>query len=109
MVNARCPEDAPADEFRRYFTTSSTLLWATWTASVGVGLLVGPVLPAGLPLEFVLPAMFVALVVPSLRDRCELAAAIAGASVALGGGGLLLSVAAAVAGGAVVGAGRDLR
>jgi predicted branched-subunit amino acid permease len=109
MVTARCPEDAPADRFRRYFTSSSTLLWATWTVTVGLGLLLGPVLPAALPLEFVLPAMFAALVVPGLRDRSELTATVAGASVAVGGGGLLLSVAAAVAGGAVGGAGRGLR
>jgi predicted branched-subunit amino acid permease len=96
----RSPED-----FRRYYLAASTLLWATWTVSVGAGVLAGPVLPSSLPLEFVFPAMFVALVVPMLKGRSELFAAALGALVVfsgvLSGAGALLAPALA---GAITGA-----
>jgi branched-subunit amino acid transport protein len=34
--------------------TAGTILWASWTSSVGIGLVLGPILPSQIPLEFVL-------------------------------------------------------
>lgn len=70
----------PSDDgFREFYLGAAGLLWCTWSASVAIGVVLGPVLPAWLPLEFVLSAMFVVLVVPGLRDGVEAAAAVVGA------------------------------
>ena len=73
------------DDFRHYFATAGTALWIAWSCSVGVGMLAGPVLPAQLPLEFVLSATFVALIVPGLTSGREVAAVASGAAVAVPG------------------------
>jgi predicted branched-subunit amino acid permease len=99
----RAVDDDPA-AFRRYFLTASILLWLLWTASVGLGVTSGPVLPDVSALGFVLPAMFVALVVPGLRTRREVAVALVGASIAATGMSPLLAIAGAVAAGVALGA-----
>lgn len=104
LVAARFRDDPTRQEFRRYFMTASTLLWALWTASVGAGLLIGTALPESLPLEFVLSAMFVALVVPGIRARSEAWAAAAGVAVALAGAGTMPTLLGVVAAGGAVGA-----
>ena len=70
MVVAEVYDNASNDQFRRFFTAAGTLLWFTWTYSVGIGLLAGPVIPSQVPLEIVLPATFVALIVPGLASAC---------------------------------------
>lgn len=104
LVAARIGDDDSDADFRRYYTTAGTLLCGVWTLSVGVGTLAGPVLPAGLPLEFVLPAMFLALVVPGLRHRSEVCAAAAGGSLALAGLPPTATLIAGLAAGTLVGA-----
>lgn len=104
LVAARIGDDDSDADFRRYYTTAGTLLFAAWTLSVAVGTLAGPVLPAGLPLEFILPAMFLALVVPGLRHRSEVCAAVAGGSLALAGLAPTASLLAGLAAGALAGA-----
>lgn len=104
LVVARLGVDRSDDEFRHYFVTAGTLLFAVWTCSVGAGIIVGPVVPAELPLEFVLPAMFLALVVPGLRRRSEALAAIAGGSIALVGLSPTMTMLAGLTAGAAIGA-----
>jgi predicted branched-subunit amino acid permease len=104
LVTARDTTDTSVHGFRRYFTTASVLLWLVWTVTVGAGLLLGTTLPESLPLEFVLPAMFVALVVPGLRSLPEALAAVAGAVLAIGGGGPTATLFTAVVAGAAIGA-----
>ena len=90
------------EDFRHYFLTAGTILWVAWSCAVGIGILVGPVLPPQLPLEFVLPASFVALIAPTVTRSREVAAVVAGAVA-----GLLVStpssalLIAAIAGAAV--------
>ena len=71
------------DDFRCYFMTAGTTLWAAWTIAVGLGIVIGPVLPPQLPLEFLLPASFVALIAPSITTWSEIAAALLGATTLL--------------------------
>jgi 4-azaleucine resistance transporter AzlC len=52
-------------------------LWAGWQVSTLVGVVVGAQLPAGLGLDFALPLTFIAIVVPMIRSRALLAAALA--------------------------------
>lgn len=82
-ASGQLSERAAPDEFRRFYLGAAGLLSLVWSASVGAGVALGPVLPPSLPLEFVLPAMFIALVVPGLGSRTEVAAAAAGAAAAV--------------------------
>ena len=63
---------------RHYFLTAGTILWVAWTCAVGIGILIGPVLPDQIPLDFVLPASFVALISPTVMRSEEVVAVLAG-------------------------------
>lgn len=64
-----------------------TTLWATWQASVAAGALAGAQVPAAWSLDFVVTLSFLALLVPAIRSRADLAAAtVAGAVVLLAAG-----------------------
>lgn len=92
--------------FRRYYLVLVAVLGLVWSASVGVGIAAGPILPAWLPLEVVVPAMFIAMIVPGMRRLTEVAAAVVGLAAA----GFLVGlppgaeIAAAAVGGALIGA-----
>jgi 4-azaleucine resistance transporter AzlC len=59
-------------------------LWVEWQLSTAAGILLGQRLPESLPLDFVLPLTFIAIVVPLVRDRATIAAAlVAGVVIAL--------------------------
>jgi 4-azaleucine resistance transporter AzlC len=66
-----------------YLAGAGLALWATWQASTAAGIFLGATLPPGLPLDFALPLTFIALVVPSLRDRPSVSAALAAGVVVL--------------------------
>ncbi len=44
-------------------------LWTSWQISTGVGIFLGAQIPSAWGLDFALPLTFIALVVPSLKDR----------------------------------------
>ena len=58
-------------------------LWFTWQVSTALGILLGTALPASWSLDFALPLTFIAMVVPVLKNRPAIAAALAGGAVAL--------------------------
>ncbi|OKA44885.1 branched-chain amino acid ABC transporter permease [Ralstonia solanacearum] len=66
-----------------YFLGAGVALWTSWQTSTIVGVLLGKQVPTALPLDFFLPLTFIAIVVPSLRTRAQLAAALAGAALAV--------------------------
>jgi 4-azaleucine resistance transporter AzlC len=66
-----------------YFLGAGLALWATWQVSGGLGIWLGAQLPASWALDFTLPLTFIALVVPTLKDRPAIAAAIAAGGVAI--------------------------
>lgn len=66
-----------------YFFGSGLALWSTWQASTALGLWAGASLPASLPFDFALPLTFIAMVVPALKNRPALAAALSAGLVAL--------------------------
>lgn len=87
-----------------YFLGAGLALWTTWQLSTAVGVFLGAVIPEGWPLDFALPLTFIALVIPSLRDRAALVAAFVAGVVAVLSVGMPLKlglVAAAVLGIAV--------
>ena len=92
-----------------FYFGSSIVLWTTWQASSALGVLVGLQVPASWGLEFSVPLMFLALLVPSLRAPTPvLVAVVSGvAAVALHGLPLHLGLMAAATTGLLVGAVRE--
>ena len=66
-----------------YFLGAGLTLWASWQVSTAVGIFIGAQIPPGWPLGFILPLTFIALVVPALRDRAGVAAALVSGAVGL--------------------------
>jgi predicted branched-subunit amino acid permease len=52
-------------------------LWGTWQLSTAVGIFLGAQVPASWALDFTLALTFIAIIVPGLRDRPSVAAALA--------------------------------
>jgi predicted branched-subunit amino acid permease len=70
-----------------YYLGAGLALWSCWQLSTAAGVFLGAQLPATGLLGFALPLTFIALVVPALKDRASVAAAVtAGVAVMLGGG-----------------------
>lgn len=63
-------------------------MWTSWQLSTAVGIFIGAQIPRSWPLGFVLPITFIALVVPALRDRASVAAAVIAGALGLAAGGL---------------------
>jgi predicted branched-subunit amino acid permease len=61
----------------RYFLGAGLTLWSAWQISTALGIFIGARLPQDWPLGFILPLTFIALVVPALKDRAGVAAAVA--------------------------------
>lgn len=80
-------EDA---EFARrdYLLGIGLTMWANWVATTAIGALLGARVPAGWQLDFTIPLIFLALLVPQVNDRPTLVAAVTGGGLALVLGGL---------------------
>jgi 4-azaleucine resistance transporter AzlC len=66
-----------------YFLGAGLTLWSSWQISTAVGIFIGAQIPATWPLGFILPLTFIALVVPAIKDRAGVAAALAAGTVGL--------------------------
>jgi 4-azaleucine resistance transporter AzlC len=66
-----------------FFLGAGLTLWVSWQISTAVGILLGATLPESWPLDFALPITFIALVIPTLKDRPAIAASITAGIVAL--------------------------
>lgn len=67
---------------RWYYLGGATLMWTAWQIAVATGAFVGMRIPASWSLEFLIPLMFLALVVPALRTLPLRAAAVCAAVAA---------------------------
>lgn len=84
-----------------FFLGAGLTLWTSWQLSTAAGIFLGAQVPASWGLDFTLALTFIALVVPLIKDRPTLLAALAAGIVALLGVGLpyrLNLMAAALAG-----------
>ena len=107
MVLSRDDLDDPA-RFRRYWLVGGGLLLASWVAMVGLGGVLGPLLPAGSPLDaaavVVLAGMLgprLAAVRPAVITLTALLVAIAAAPLP-GGVGLIAGIVAGIVAGALL-------
>ncbi len=94
---------APGDGRHRHwhFLGSALTLYFTWQAAVAFGVLAGARIPATWSLDFAVVLCFIALLVPAVKTRADLAAATIAAAVALVAAGLpfrLSLVVASIAG-----------
>src|SRR5437588_2776936 len=80
-----------------YFFGAGLTLWATWQASTAAAVLLGTQVPSSWSLDFTLPLTFIALVVPSLKDRAGVIAALTAGIIALVAFGLPLRLGLVVA------------
>lgn len=96
----------PGDRAHKHwhFLGSCSMLWFTWQAAVVAGVIAGSGVPASWSLDFVVVLTFVALMVPVVKTRADLAAAVVAAVVAMSTLGLpyrLSLIAGSIAGIAV--------
>jgi predicted branched-subunit amino acid permease len=80
----------PGDVRHRHwhFLGSALTLYASWQLAVALGALAGAQVPATWSLDFAVVLCFIALLVPAVRTRADLAAAMVAAAVALVAAGL---------------------
>ncbi len=71
-----------------YFAGACALMWLTWQSGTAVGALLGASIPASWPLDFAVPLSFIALLLPVLKSRPQLLAAVVSALVAVAAHGL---------------------
>ena len=70
--------------YRRWFFLGAGLaLWSCWQASTAAGIILGSVIPESWPLDFTLALTFIALLVPTLKDRPSLLVAVSSGLVAV--------------------------
>jgi len=100
---------APGDPANRHwhFLGAASTLYGTWQVAVAIGAVAGARIPAEWSLDFAVVLTFIALLVPAVRTRADLAAAIVAAAIALAAAGLpyRLALVAATIGGIAVGLG----
>src|SRR6185437_16284117 len=74
---------APPSPYRHwFFFGSGCALWVCWQATTAAGVFVGKAVPESWSLDFALPLTFLALLMPALRDRPAVLAAVAAGAVA---------------------------
>ncbi len=95
----------PRPERHWYLLGAGLTLWFSWQASTAVGLVFGARVPAAWGLDFALPLTFIALVVPALRDRADLAAGLIASTVAVAAAGLPFKLGLLLGAGAGIAAG----
>lgn len=66
-----------------YFLGAGAALWGAWQISTWIGLQLGEQIPPTWSLDFALPLTFIALVVPLIKDRPSVIAAIVSGAIAL--------------------------
>lgn len=70
-----------------FFLGAGLALWTVWQLSTVLGILLGARIPPEWSLDFALPLTFIGIVVPTLRDRPHLGAALSAGVVAVAAAG----------------------
>jgi len=75
--------DSDAMAYRiSHFMAGGLFWWTSWQVTVGLGVLVGNVIPASWSLDFAVPLLFLALLINAVRDRPGLVAAVVSGVIA---------------------------
>lgn len=89
--------DADDSGQRWYYLGLSLALWGVWQVGTVIGVAVGAGVPESWGLEFAVPLVFLALLVPALKERESLVAGAVAGVVAVAGAGLPLNLGLIVA------------
>jgi predicted branched-subunit amino acid permease len=81
ILNYEKDDGAPYGHW--FFLGTGLTLWISWQSVTAAGILVGTTLPESWPLDFAFPITFIALIVPALKGRPAIAAALTAGVVAL--------------------------
>lgn len=79
----RYQDETAAEHKHYYFLGNGLTLWGCWQASTAVGIFLGAQVPASWALDFTLALTFIGLVIPALRARPGVAAALSAGLVSL--------------------------
>ncbi len=88
-----------------YYLGAGLALWSTWQISTAAGIFLGALVPESWGLDFALPLTFIALVVPTLKDRAGFITAVVAGLGALLFFGLPYNLGLIVASGIAIGVG----
>lgn len=91
---------------KAYYLGAAVTIWAVWQVTTVAGVLLGAGVPDSWGLEFTVPLIFLALLVPAMEDRATTVAGLVGGAVAVAGAGLPLNLGLLV--GATIGVGAGL-
>jgi len=75
--------EEPLSKRFAYYLGAGSTMWITWQLSTAAGALLGAAVPEAWSLDFAVPLVFLALLVPAVRDRADLVAALAAAGLAI--------------------------
>ncbi|MFQ5555249.1 MAG: AzlC family ABC transporter permease [Acidimicrobiia bacterium] len=82
-------ETMPDPLYRRfYYLGAAATLWIVWQLGTTVGVLVGTQIPAAWNLDFAIPLVFLAILIPTLTSRPAVLAAVVAAATATAGRGI---------------------
>jgi predicted branched-subunit amino acid permease len=77
-------EEQERNRFRHWFLLGAGFsLWFIWQVSTAIGIILGSAIPESWSLDFALPLTFIAMVMPVLRNRPTILAALSAGMVAL--------------------------
>ena len=88
FAQRRYAEHATQRYPHHYYLGTALPLFVTWQLSTIAGVLLGSGIPDSWGLDFAVPLCFIALLVPTVKDRPSLLAAITGGGIAVLAGGL---------------------
>src|SRR6185295_18549735 len=103
ITRYRQPDASPHKHW--FFLGSGLAVWVAWQITTAIGVFVGTAVPDSWALDFALPLTFLAILVPALKDRPALAAALIAGGIAAAafrwpyGTGLLTAIVAGMAAG----------
>jgi 4-azaleucine resistance transporter AzlC len=66
-----------------FFTGAAATLWIVWQFSTAAGVALGTSIPESWSLDFAIPLVFLALLVPAIKTRPALVAALSGGAIAV--------------------------
>jgi len=82
-------EETGIKPFSHWFVLGAGVaLWSTWQISTALGIFLGTAIPDTWQLDFALPLTFIAMVVPALKNRPMVAAAVSAGLIAVLANGL---------------------
>jgi predicted branched-subunit amino acid permease len=82
LVADRYERDGSPEDKRAFYEGAAATLWVGWSVATALGIAVGGRVPDALALDAVMPITLVGLLVPMLRDRATVVAAVVAAAVA---------------------------